>query len=85
MRLHQVWQPALAEEPEDNEPDRSRKQETSGTPRGPALHDDSGLEPDQSDLATRIMLRPHDPDTGEEIKRQEVVTLQICGSGGLRR
>ena len=73
IRLHQVWQPAATEEPEDNEPGPSRKQDTNGAPRGPALHDDSEPEPEQSEVATRIMLRPHDPGTGEEIKKQEVV------------
>ena len=73
IRLHQVWQPALAEETEDNEPDWSQKQDTSDVPRPPAFHADIGPEQDRSDVATRIMLRPHDPGTGEEIKKQEVV------------
>jgi hypothetical protein len=61
IRLHQVWQPALAEEPEDRVPDRGRKEDTSGTLREPALHNNSDAEPDQSGAtAMRITLRPHD-------------------------
>jgi hypothetical protein len=70
IRLHQVWQPALGEEREDDEADRSQKQDTNGT-RATPLHDGGGPESEQSDLATRIMLRPHDPGTGEEIKKQD--------------
>ena len=45
----------------------------SARARGPALHDSSDAEPDQSGLATRITLRPHDPGTGEEVEKEEVV------------
>jgi hypothetical protein len=68
-----VWQPALAEEPEDSMPDPGQKQDTIGTSRALALHANSDAEPDQSGLATRITLRPHDPGTGNEVEKEEVV------------
>ncbi len=73
IRLHQVWQPALAEEPDSSVFDRGRKQDTIDTSRAPALHEDGYVERDQSGPATRITLRPHDPGTGEEVEKEEVV------------
>ena len=35
--------------------------------------DDAGADGDESPAATRITLRPHDPGTGEEIEKREVV------------
>src|SRR5215469_9225290 len=72
IRLHQVWHPALAEEPDDDVPQPSREKHTSGA-LAPTLRDDHGPEPDRSEPPTRIMLRPHDPGTGEEIDKHEVV------------
>jgi Ku protein len=37
------------------------------------LADDASLDGDQSSGATRVTLRPHDPATGEEIDKREVV------------
>ena len=37
------------------------------------LADDTGPDGDQSPAATRVTLRPHDPATGEEIDKREVV------------
>jgi non-homologous end joining protein Ku len=34
---------------------------------------DASLDGDQSPAATRVTLRPHDPATGEEIEKREVV------------
>jgi DNA end-binding protein Ku len=73
IRLHQVWQPGPVEEPEDAEPDQSRAPATARAPRQPVLVNETVHEPDQSGAATRIALRPHDPNTGEEIEKQEVV------------
>ena len=39
----------------------------------PRLADDASLDGDQSPTATRVTLRPHDPATGEEIDKREVV------------
>ena len=35
--------------------------------------DNAGADGDESPAATRITLRPHDPGTGEEIEKREVV------------
>jgi hypothetical protein len=37
------------------------------------LADNASPDEDQSPATTRIMLRPHDPVTGEEIEKREVV------------
>src|SRR2546430_1980926 len=73
IRLHQVWQPALADVDEDDLPDRSGGQQ--GSERSVTRLRADGAAPDgeQSPAATRITLRPHDPGTGEEIERREVV------------
>ena len=76
VRLHQVWQPAPTpnDEPQDDLPDRGRGQDipdTSGATM--AARDVAGDVADQSRAATRITLRPHDPGTGEEVDKAEVV------------
>jgi len=73
IRLHQVWQPRPIEEPEDELPDQGQQQEITGASRPAAAHDDTGPDEDQSGAATRITLRPHDPGTGEEVEKEEVV------------
>ena len=71
--MHQVWQPRPIEEPEDELPDQGQQQEITGASRPAATHDDTGPAEDQSGAATRITLRPHDPGTGEEVEKEEVV------------
>jgi DNA end-binding protein Ku len=72
IRLHQVWRPAPVEEPEDASPDRGREERLDERPV--FRRDGAGEEADQTDTgATRIALRPHDPTTGEEIEKAEVV------------
>jgi DNA end-binding protein Ku len=72
IRLHQVWRPAPAEEPEDGLRDRGREEQLDE--QRPLRRDGAGEEDgDQTDGATRITLRPHDPATGEEIEKTEVV------------
>ena len=89
IRLHQVWRPASVEEPGDVPPDRDRSEqyEVPALRRhGPgedreeqpdersASHLDIGSDDtDQIGGATRIALRPHDPTTGEEIEKNEVI------------
>jgi DNA end-binding protein Ku len=58
------------EEPEDGSPDRAREEQLE---ERPALRDGAGEDVDQAEGATRISLRPHDPATGEEINKAEVV------------
>src|SRR6202162_6413623 len=72
IRLHQVWRGALDEGGGELE-DQVGGQDVS---EGPA----AGLTPDYVEdqaerirPATRITLRPHDPSTGEEVEKEEVV------------
>ena len=70
IRLHQVWRPASVEEPGDGFSDQVREKQLD---KGPALRNGAGENADQTEGAARITLRPHDPATGEEIDKTEVV------------
>jgi DNA end-binding protein Ku len=81
IRLHQVWRPAAATEPDADEPDRDRHGQVASGSR-PQLADPGAIErADQAGTATRIALRPHDPRTGEEIEKSEVVKGYEYGRG----
>jgi Ku protein len=68
-----VWQPAPDDADEHDLPYRGGGQQDYA-PSVPRLHaDDASPDGDESPAATRIMLRPHDPVTGEEIEKREVV------------
>jgi DNA end-binding protein Ku len=72
VRLHQVWRPTPVEEPEDVPPELGREQHPVERPV--FQRDGAGEEADQTETAaTHITLRPHDPTTGEEIEKAEVV------------
>ena len=71
IRLHQVWRPAPEEELADGLPDRDREKQLDEWP--PSRRNGAAEDADQTDGATRITLRPHDPATGEEIDKAEVV------------
>jgi DNA end-binding protein Ku len=73
IRLRQIWQPGPADGPEDDGADRGRGPEVTDLSRPPAVCNNTAHGADQSGAATRIMLRPHDPTTGEEVEKQEVV------------
>src|SRR3954466_10563346 len=73
IRLHQVWQPAPADVDEDDLPDRSGGQRGSERSVTRLRADSAAPDGEQSPSATRITLRPHDPGTGEEIEKREVV------------
>jgi DNA end-binding protein Ku len=69
IRLHQVWQPRVRgapayDEDEDEQPYR---------PAARVLSDDAGNTHLESLAPARIALHPHDPHTGEEIGREDVV------------
>jgi DNA end-binding protein Ku len=72
IRLHQVWQATPAEEP-DEQPDRERGRDlpdlTASGPHSDQIEDRT--EP--MGPVSRITLRPHDPSTGGEIEKDEVV------------
>ena len=73
IRLHQVWQPAPVDVDEDDLPDRGGGQQGSAPSVPRLLAEDGSPDGDQSPAATRITLRPHDPGTGAEIEKREVV------------
>jgi hypothetical protein len=73
IRLHQVWQPAPVDVGEDDLPDRGGGQQASAPSVTRLRADNAGADGDESPAATRITLRPHDPGTGEEIEKREVV------------
>ena len=71
IRLHQVWQATRSDEA-DEMPDQVREQDVPKSAARFAL-DDADDEADQVREATRITLRPHDPSTGEEVEKEDVV------------
>jgi len=79
IRLHQVWQPV--EVNEDALPDRSAGQQGSASSAPQLAADHPNPEAAQSRAATRIALRPHDPGTGEEIDKREIVKGYEYGRG----
>src|SRR5207248_1520435 len=73
IRLRQVWQPTPVDVDEDDLPDRGGGQQGSAPLVPRLLADNAIADRDQSPAATGITLRPHDPGTGEEINKREVV------------
>ena len=73
IRLHQVWQPAPVDVTEDVLSDRGEGQQGFAASAPQLLAYDTGPDGDQSLAATRVTLRPHNPATGEEIDKREVV------------
>jgi DNA end-binding protein Ku len=73
LRLHQVWQAAPVEEEQSDRPTGGNGQQF---PDRAAAKSSDEIEEDRAEPvrpATRITLRPHDPSTGEEVKKTEVV------------
>ena len=72
IRLHQVWQPkAVRSAPvEDEEEDERQPYEDSGRSYNDDIRGEARPEPA---APARIALLPHDPHTGAEIERDEVV------------
>jgi hypothetical protein len=58
---------------EDALSDRGEGQQGSAPSAPRLLADDTSPDGDQSPATTRVTLRPHDPGTGEEIDKREVV------------
>ena len=72
IRLHQVWRAAPAEGGGDLEDQLGGED----VPERPASRRAADYVEDQAERvrpATRITLRPHDPSTGEEVEKEEVV------------
>jgi DNA end-binding protein Ku len=72
VRLHQVWRAAPAVEP-DEHPDQYRERDVTDL-RAPRPHSDQVEDRTEPvGPVSRITLRPHDPTTGEEVEKDEVV------------
>jgi len=71
IRLHQVWQPRVSRgaEPEEYEEDGQPGQD-AGRIRSETMREDAAAA---ETAPARVALLPHDPHTGEEIDREEVV------------
>jgi len=68
IRLHQVWQP-MAERGGPIADEEEEEQSVRPTRRSFA----ENIGGDAPPFSTRVVLHPHDPHTGEEIEREEVV------------
>src|SRR5690242_12393560 len=76
VRLHQVWVPRhdrRGQRDYEEEVEEADSRDPAHGSRRPALAQAApDAEADEFGPASRIALRPHDPDTGEEIEREEV-------------
>jgi hypothetical protein len=72
IRLHQVWQATPAEEP-DEQPDRETGRDLPDLPASRPHSDQIEDRTEPVGPVSRITLRPHDPTTGEEVEKDEVV------------
>ncbi|MBV8337436.1 MAG: hypothetical protein JO358_18740, partial [Alphaproteobacteria bacterium] len=73
LRLHQVWQAAPAEEQQRDRPTRGNGQHLPDLPAAASADEAEEDRAEPVRPATRITLRPHDPSTGEEVEKHEVV------------
>ena len=81
IRLRQVWRPAATDEGEDEALEPARRKELT-EPLVPEFGGhDGGYDADQPQPVTRVTIRPHDPRTGEEIDKAEVVKGYEYGRG----
>jgi DNA end-binding protein Ku len=72
IRLHQVWRATPPDEASDVS-DQERGQDVPERPASRFTPDYVEDQPERAYPATRITLRPHDPSTGEEVEKDEVV------------
>jgi hypothetical protein len=72
IRLHQVWRAAPAEGGGDLE-DQLAGQDVPERPAQSLTPEEVEDQAEPARPATRITLRPHDPSTGEEVEKEEVV------------
>ena len=72
IRLHQVWREVPGEGGGDLE-DQVGGQDVSELPASRRAADYVEDQAERARPATRITLRPHDPSTGEEVEKEEVV------------
>jgi DNA end-binding protein Ku len=82
IRLHQVWQPKAARQ-DQNEDDGAEEGEPAERPDTRSFSEDSRDDTAPEGMAaTRVSLLPHDPHTGAEIERGEVVKGYEYERGG---
>jgi len=72
IRLHQVWRATTGDTSGDLS-DQEDARDTLDRPPSRLLPEEVEDQPAPVRSATRITLRPHDPSTGEEIEKEEVV------------
>jgi DNA end-binding protein Ku len=72
ISLHQVWRATPADEAGDLS-DQEREQDIPERPGSRLTPDYVDDQAERVRPATRITLRPHDPSTGEEVEKEEVV------------
>jgi DNA end-binding protein Ku len=72
IHLHQVWRGTTSEALGDLS-DRDEGRDIPKRPSSTLLPEEVDDQPAPVRPATRITLRPHDPSTGEEIEKEEVV------------
>jgi DNA end-binding protein Ku len=72
IRLHQVWRATPADEVGDLS-DQEREEDIPERPGSRPTQDYVEDQAERTRPATRIMLRPHDPTTGVEVEKEEVV------------
>src|ERR1700738_1948900 len=72
IRLHQVWRAAPAEGGGDLE-DQLAGQDVPERPAQSLTPEEVEDQAEPARPATRITLRPHDPSTGEEVEKEEIV------------
>ena len=68
-----MWRSAAASERDADEPDRHRDENIAAGSRPQLGHPRAVEGADQGGTAARIALRPHDPTTGKEIEKSQVV------------
>ena len=81
IRLRQVWRPAAEDEVEDEAPEPARPKQVTEPPLPEFGGHDGGHDADQPEPVTRVTIRPHDPRTGAEIDKAEVVKGYEFGRG----
>ena len=72
IRLHQVWR-ATAGDALGDLSDRDEGRDVLDRPPSRLLPEEVEDQPERVAPTTRITLRPHDPSTGEEVEKEEVV------------
>jgi DNA end-binding protein Ku len=72
IRLHQVWRATPADEVGDVS-DQERGQDVPERPASRVTPDYVEDQPERARPVSRITLRPHDPSTGEEVEKEDVV------------